>query len=156
VFLTDDSGQFRYVCPNVNVIFGYTPGEVRAFGRINTLLGENLFDRTDLARRGELRNIEREVTISSRERRTVLIHVKAVSIQGGTVLAGGRGGTELRDAEEEVRALRAELAQVAGLALVGQLMASIAHEVNQPLTAIVSNAAAAAQALKDATDHHHA
>lgn len=35
-------------------------------------------------------------------------------------------------------------------------MASIAHEVKQPLTAIVSNAAAAARALEDGPDHPHA
>ena len=156
VFLTDDHGRFTFVCPNVDVIFGYSPDEVATAGRIGALLGENLFDPVELARRRELRNIERDVTVKSGQRRTVLIHVKAVSIQGGTVLYCCRDVTELRHAEEEVRSLRSELAHVARLALVGQLMASITHEVKQPLTAIVGNAAAAVRALGDGANHPHA
>lgn len=156
VFLTDDDGRFRFVCPNVDVIFGYSPDEVATAGRIRALLGDNLFDPADLAQRGELRNIERDVTVRSGQRRTVLIHVKAVSIQGGSVLYCCRDVTELRHAEEEVRSLRGELAHVARLALVGQLMASITHEVKQPLTAIVGNAAAAIRALGDGADHPYA
>jgi signal transduction histidine kinase len=125
-------------------------------GRIGALLGENLFDPAELERRRELRNIEREVTIKSGQRRTVLIHVKAVSIRSGTVLYCCRDVTELRLAEEEVRSLRGKIAHVARLALVGQLMASITHEVKQPLTAIVGNAAAAIRALGDGGNHPHA
>jgi PAS domain S-box-containing protein len=62
VFLTDDEGQFTFICPNVDMIFGYVPDEVQAMTRISQLLGENLFDRAELAARGEIRNIERETT----------------------------------------------------------------------------------------------
>jgi two-component system sensor kinase FixL len=156
VFLTDDDGRFTFVCPNVDAVFGYSPDEVAAAGRIGALLGENLFDRAELARRREIENIERDVTVKSGQRRTVLVHVKAVSIQGASVLYCCRDVTDLRHAEDEVRELRNELAHVARLALVGQLMASITHEVKQPLTAIVGNAAAAARALGDDTSHPHA
>ena len=64
MFLTDDDGVFTFVCPNVDVIFGYVPDEVRAMTRISRLLGENLFDRAELATRGEIKNIKREVTSS--------------------------------------------------------------------------------------------
>jgi signal transduction histidine kinase len=30
VFLTDDEGRFTFICPNVDVIFGYGPDEVQA------------------------------------------------------------------------------------------------------------------------------
>jgi C4-dicarboxylate-specific signal transduction histidine kinase len=43
------------------------------------------------------------------------------------------------EAEEALREVRAELAHVTRLTTLGQLMASIAHEVNQPLAAIVAN-----------------
>jgi PAS domain S-box-containing protein len=155
VFLTDDEGRFTFICPNVDVIFGYSLDEVARAGRIGALLGEDLFDRRQLAQRGELRNIERDIT-AKHGQRTVLIHVKAVSIQGGTVLYCCRDVTDLRHAEEEVRSLRSELAHVARLALIGQLMASITHEVKQPLTAIVGNAAAAARALGDGANHPYA
>lgn len=142
VFVTDDEGAFTFVCPNVDVIFGYVPDEVRAMTRIGRLLGEGLFDRADLAARGEIRNIACEVTSKSGERRALLIHLKAVSIQGGTVLYACRDVTELKQAEEELRAARLDLAHASRLALAGELMASIAHEVNQPLTGIVSSASA--------------
>ncbi len=115
--------------------------------RISRLLGEDLFDRADLAARGEIKNIEREVTSKTGERRSVLIHLKKVSIQGSTVLYTCRDVTERRHAEEELRAARLELAHVSRLALVGELIASIAHEINQPLTSILSNASAGLRRL---------
>ena len=142
VFLTDDDGAFTFVCPNVDVIFGYTPDEVRAFTRIDGLLGGGLFDRGELALRHEVRNIECEVTVKSGQRRTVLVHAKSVSIKGATVLYTCHDITELKQAEEQLRAARADLAHASRLALVGELLASITHEVNQPLTAIIGNASA--------------
>ena len=46
----------------------------------------------------------------------------------------------LLDAEEESRRLREQLARVARNSMMGEMSASIAHEVNQPLCAILSNA----------------
>jgi PAS domain S-box-containing protein len=50
--------------------------------------------------------------------------------------------TKTRRAEEEAHQARAELARVARVTTLGELSASIAHEVNQPLAAVVINAAA--------------
>ncbi len=61
VFITDDSGAFTYICPNVKVIFGYAYEEVQALGNIARLLGENLFDPRKLEVDREIHNIEREV-----------------------------------------------------------------------------------------------
>ena len=67
VFLADEDGAFTFICPNVDVIFGYAPDEVQAMGRIAGLLGDDLFDRAEPApRRGEIRNVEREVTLEDR------------------------------------------------------------------------------------------
>src|SRR5262249_40414722 len=49
---------------------------------------------------------------------------------------------ELRRAEQTMRKTHTELAHVARGVTLGELTASIAHEVNQPLTAIVNNAGA--------------
>ena len=48
--------------------------------------------------------------------------------------------TERRLAEEAFSKLRSELAQMARITSLGALTASIAHEVNQPLSGIVTNA----------------
>jgi len=53
-----------------------------------------------------------------------------------------------RRAEEETQRRRAELAQASRLALAGELTATIAHEINQPLGAILANAGAAEALLR--------
>jgi len=66
-----------------------------------------------------------------------------------------RDVTDLIDAErervranEELQAAQAELAHVARLTTMGELAASIAHEINQPLGAILTNAETADAILK--------
>ncbi len=143
VFIADDSGQFTFVCPNVDVIFGFSPDEVFASGGLEPFLGANLFDPEELTARGEIQNVEREVTIKGGARRTVLLNLKRVAIQGGTVLCSCRDVTALKEAERQLALARLELAHAARLALVGELTASIVHEIQQPLTAISANTEAA-------------
>jgi PAS domain S-box-containing protein len=50
--------------------------------------------------------------------------------------------TERKLAEEALRKTQAELAHVTRVATLGEITASIAHEINQPLGAIVNNASA--------------
>ena len=47
---------------------------------------------------------------------------------------------EQRRTEESLQITRTELARVARITTIGELTASIAHEVNQPLAAVVANA----------------
>jgi PAS domain S-box-containing protein len=47
--------------------------------------------------------------------------------------------TAIRRAEEQLQQVRAELARVARVTTLGELTAAIAHEVNQPLTGLVSS-----------------
>jgi PAS domain S-box-containing protein len=63
--------------------------------------------------------------------------------------------TERKRAEEALREAQTELAHVTRVATLGELAASIAHEINQPLGAVVNNASAcvrwlAAQNLEEA------
>jgi two-component system sensor kinase FixL len=50
--------------------------------------------------------------------------------------------TERRQAEAEGRQHREELAHLSRVAIMGEMAASLAHELNQPLTGIVNNASA--------------
>jgi signal transduction histidine kinase len=52
-----------------------------------------------------------------------------------------------RESESRLRRMEAELSHLTRVATIGQLAASIAHEINQPLCAIVSNAQAALRLL---------
>ncbi|HYA27214.1 MAG TPA: PAS domain-containing sensor histidine kinase, partial [Acidobacteriota bacterium] len=59
------------------------------------------------------------------------------------VLGASTDITRRKETETELREQRAELAHVARISTMGELAASLAHELNQPLTAILSNAQAA-------------
>jgi C4-dicarboxylate-specific signal transduction histidine kinase len=55
--------------------------------------------------------------------------------------------TERRRAEQEVAMQRRQLAHLSRVALVGELSGALAHELNQPLAAILANARAARRML---------
>jgi PAS domain S-box-containing protein len=58
----------------------------------------------------------------------------------GRLYAVARDVTDIKIAREQLRTSRRELGQVSRQTTVGAMTASIAHEVNQPLAAIVTNA----------------
>jgi C4-dicarboxylate-specific signal transduction histidine kinase len=62
--------------------------------------------------------------------------------QGRTVLAAIVDITARRNAEAEMAQQRNDLTHLTRVALLGELSGSLAHELNQPLTAILSNAQA--------------
>jgi two-component system sensor kinase FixL len=59
------------------------------------------------------------------------------------VLGASSDITRRKESELELQEQRADLAHVARISTMGELAASLAHELNQPLTAILSNAQAA-------------
>lgn len=67
---------------------------------------------------------------------------------GELIYAAARDLTERLEVEAEARQRREELAHLARVATLGELTASLAHEVNQPLAAILSNTQAAQRYLK--------
>jgi PAS domain S-box-containing protein len=66
-------------------------------------------------------------------------------LNDGSVLCEGimLDTTELKKAREDLTKSRLELARISRLTMLGEITASLAHELNQPLTAILSNARAA-------------
>jgi PAS domain S-box-containing protein len=54
---------------------------------------------------------------------------------------------QLRESERKLQMTQAELVRVSRLTTMGELAASIAHEVNQPLTAVVNNGSACLRLL---------
>lgn len=59
--------------------------------------------------------------------------------------------TERKLADTEIQRQRAELAHVSRVSIMGELSASMAHELNQPLTAILANAQAAQRFMTSGT-----
>jgi len=64
------------------------------------------------------------------------------SPEGPLVLSAIVDITERKQAEAEARKHREELAHLSRVTIMGELAASLAHELNQPLTGIVNNASA--------------
>ncbi|REA02851.1 bacterio-opsin activator [Haloferax sp. Atlit-6N] len=105
VLITDESGAYTYVCPNVHFIFGYTADELRERVPIDELLGEDLFDRDELAERGVLKNIESTVTDKAGREHTLLVNVREVSIRDGTLLFSCRDITKRKQREDALTTL---------------------------------------------------
>ncbi|HEX7780432.1 MAG TPA: PAS domain-containing protein [Vicinamibacterales bacterium] len=59
------------------------------------------------------------------------------------ILAAVRDVTDCKRVQEEAERSRGELAHISRVTLLGEITASLAHELNQPLTAILANAQAA-------------
>ena len=68
------------------------------------------------------------------------LHVVAHAAGGLEFIGAVQDVTERRRAQEELDRARSELTRVARVTSLGTLAASIAHEVNQPLAGIVTNA----------------
>jgi C4-dicarboxylate-specific signal transduction histidine kinase len=58
-----------------------------------------------------------------------------------------RASEQRKRAEEALQKAQAELASASRLTMMAQIAASIAHEINQPLTAIVANGSSASKWL---------
>ena len=138
VFLTDEQGNFVYICPNVEVIFGYKEKEVWTFGNIKALFGNILIRTEELDAAGEKRNIDCAVTAKDGVYRSLLVNVKRVSIMEAKRLYTCRDVTELKKSEQMYRELSNHLQNVRE-----EQNAYIAREIHddlgQSLTALKMN-----------------
>ena len=102
-----------------------------------------------LERRGEWTG---ELTQTTRDGRRILVESRHVLMREADgrrlVLETNRDITERKLAEEAVRKAQAELAHVARVTTLGEMAASIAHEVDQPLSGVVINANACLRFLR--------
>ncbi|PHQ37512.1 bacterio-opsin activator [Halorubrum persicum] len=149
VLMTDEDGEYTYVCPNVHFIFGYTADEIRELGTIEDLLGEDLFDRHELAETGVLKNIETTAIDKAGREHTLLVNVREVSIQDGTVLYSCRDITKRKQREQAL----ATLQETARDFLYAETHQEIAQHVVDD-TPDVLGLDASAVYLFDADDNH--
>jgi len=68
--------------------------------------------------------------------------------EGLLILSAVRDVRERKQAEEEIRRRQDELAHVGRVSMMGALAAGLAHEINQPLCIVVSNAEVARKMLR--------
>lgn len=92
---------------------------------------------------GESDEIEARLRRHDGAYRWFLIRAQALRDEAGRIIRWYGTSTDIEDrkrTEEELRNAQSELARVMRVMTMGQLTASIAHEVNQPLSGIITNA----------------
>ena len=151
VVMVDRDGRITRANPEFTNIFGYTTEE--AIGRrINDLITpDDLQEEVDslmyrMVHTGEVFAVETVRRHKNGTRVPVsLICVPVSSMGSGNIgYVIYRDITETKRLQEEQRRyheIQLELAHANRIATLGQLSASIAHEVNQPLTGIITNGA---------------
>jgi PAS domain S-box-containing protein len=144
-------GQLIDVNDRWEELFGYLREE--ALGRpLLDLLHPASRDRAEIELRaasGEtIRDYEFEAHHRRGERLHLILAMEAVELDGETCrLATLRDVTEQRRAEVESHQQRRQLTHLSRVNLLGELSGALAHELNQPLTAILNNARAAQRFL---------
>jgi PAS domain S-box-containing protein len=103
---------------------------------------------TELKRTGTVQPYEREYFRKDGSRAPALIGSAAFDEQREQGVAFVLDLTERKRAEESLQKMQIELAHANRVATMGQLTASIAHEVKQPIGATVANAQAALRFLR--------
>jgi PAS domain S-box-containing protein len=141
LLLTDLDGRYLNVNPAWTAVLGWTEADL--LGKTSQwLLHEEDKEKT----RAETKRLAAGVVTQSFETRFRhqdgsyrWLSWKAVQDQG-RIYAMARDITELKDAEEKLREVRHELAQAARRTTLSAMSAAIAHEIRQPLGAVVTNA----------------
>jgi PAS domain S-box-containing protein len=156
IFAKDREGQFTLANKAVADAYGTT---------VENLIGKTDADFNSNHEEVEFfRQMDREVMDTLRERFIPEEHVtnaqgkvrwlqtvkRPILDKDGSanqVLGSSTDITQRKHAESELQRNRQELAHVTRISTMGELAASLAHELNQPLTAILSNAQAAQRFL---------
>jgi two-component system sensor kinase FixL len=104
--------------------------------------GQRLLAERLLGREVQGYKVQRRYPSGSRPERFADVTVTRIDTEDGGVLGLEmiEDITEARRAKEQTRVHEAELAHATRLAMLGEMVAGIAHEVNQPLAAIVNYA----------------
>ena len=148
VALTDLNGRFIAANPVFLKMLGYTEAELGQLSFIDITVEEDRnLNRTLINELLEGKRRQFEVEKQYRRKNGSPVWVRnSVSVVPGTerlpgfLLALSEDVTERRLAEEALDETRSELAQMARITTLSTLTAAIAHEVNQPLSGIVTNA----------------
>ena len=145
----DGSYQVEYVSPAWEVIWGYPADDILSNPDlwVDVVLDEDkavahqAFEH--VLTTGEWQTASYRIRTRNGDVRWIEDRMSAVFDESGNVtqLEGvARDVTEQRNAEELARQQMEQLAHVGRLTTVGELATGIAHELNQPLTAIVNTA----------------
>jgi len=160
IIAVDTGGTIRFVNQQIEAVFGYAHHELIGI-QIESLIPERFRNQHKALRQQFVLHPSTRAMGAGHElfgRRKdgsefpVEIGLSTLEGPDGTlVLASIVDISERRRARAEADRQRSELTHMARVAMLGELSASFAHELNQPLTAILSNTQAAQRFL--AMDH---
>jgi PAS domain S-box-containing protein len=139
--VTDTSGKIISVNPAWTVTLGWSADDLRGKDAARLLYPDDL--ERGLRELAQLTTGNRTRHFESRLRHKSGTHCWLswqATLDEGQIYAVGRDITDLKRAQEQLRGMRRKLAQVSRQTAIAAMTASIAHEINQPLSAIVANA----------------
>ena len=149
VVMVDRDSRITRVNPEFTKIFGYTAAEALGQRITDLITPDDLQEEVEsfmyrMAQTGEVFAVE---TVR-RHKNGIRIPVSLICVPMSSNASGNTGFVIYRDLTENKRLqdeqrrsheLQLELAHANRIATLGQLSASIAHELNQPLTGIITN-----------------
>ena len=145
-------GQIIDVNDRWEALFGYTRATVVGRTMAELPLAASPEDLGTLRRLieapGPVRNIEAQFLTRAGELRETIIATESVEMGGhACFITTIRDITERQRAQREAQEQRQLLTHLGRVAVLGELSGALAHELSQPLTAILSNAQAARRML---------
>jgi two-component system sensor kinase FixL len=152
IFLVDELGRIQLANARASQLFGYTKDELLNLP-MSTLIPDWTHHpgkrkvQTEPLPPLERRAATREILARRRDGVPVPVDLALSGVEAGLVLASVSDITERLLSEHESAQQRTELAHLSRVAMIGEMSSSLAHELNQPLTAIVSNSQAAMRFL---------
>jgi PAS domain S-box-containing protein len=160
VWEVDGNGLYTYASPSVEKILGYAPGEMIGKMHFYDLFAPDMREQLRDAALHAFAQLQRfqafpNTNISKAGK---IVHLETTGfpiLDEAGRLVGYRGAdsdvTERRKVEMEAQLLHQELALFSRIATINELAASIAHEINQPLAAVLNNAQAALRLMDSGT-----
>jgi len=158
IALTDENQRFVAANDSFQKMIGYTEEELSSLGPVEITYEddrETTRERLDDLLSGRSSGYQVEKRYRRKDGTVIWVRVStALALEPGSNLRGiptviediterKRAEAEARESERRYREVEMELAHASRVATMGQLSASIAHEINQPITAAITNANAA-------------
>jgi two-component system sensor kinase FixL len=153
----DEHGRFVHVNQALCKLLGYTEEELLQLSFIDLTHPDdmdrsiNLFQQTKGSAAGGARSMSKRYLRKDGGVVDAIVHtmfVPGTNEQPGRLVAEIEDRSEQLRAQEELRQQRERLAHVSRVSTLGEMAAGIAHEVNQPLTAIANYAQACARMVQ--------
>jgi PAS domain S-box-containing protein len=148
----DLDGNCLLISPSVFNVIGYVPEEVMGRNYVEFYTNPKEWEllKKRLLETGRIQNVENEVTKKDGSKIIISSNAKIINDDSGKpvfIESVFRDITESKQAKEDFNELREEYTHMARVSAMGELSASLAHELKQPLAAIRTNAQAALRFL---------